>query len=166
MLHSERHGIRQVFFKGVRRHAFQAVGVHPIHELLKSQHRNTGTRSLQRFRRHFAREQPPDDGGNNAAGDEKYYRIEYLFVTGELRDEKRRNNHQGRAHAVTVGRIRIEQVHAFVLQRRLDVLLYDRNRGVEAVFQAGQPGLLPARENILQHHALVGRQPLPFGHAA
>jgi len=86
-----------------------------------------------------------------------------LFVTAELREEKRGHNHQGRAHAVTVGRIGVEQVHTFILQRRLYVLLYDRDRSVEAVFQAGQPGLLPARKNILQHDALVGREPLPFG---
>ena len=57
--------------------------------------------------------------------------------------------------AVSIRRIGIEQVNAFVLQCRHDVLPNHRNGSVEAVLQAGQASLLSAAKNVFEHHALV-----------
>ncbi len=100
------------------------------------------------------------------ARDQQNDGIEDLLVSGELQNQKRSDNQDGRHHAVSIRRIGIKQVHAFVLQCRLNVLLDDRNRGIEAVLQAGQLSLLAASKNILHHYPFVRRQALPFGQRA
>ena len=47
MFHAQRHGIRQKFFKRVRRHALEPVCIHAIHKFLEAHDLYLGARAFQ-----------------------------------------------------------------------------------------------------------------------
>ncbi len=64
VLDAERHGVGKKFFERVGRHALDAVGVDAVQELLESEDGDSDARTGHSFRRHLAREEPPDQRGN------------------------------------------------------------------------------------------------------
>src|SRR5271166_4325622 len=158
MLHPQRHRIRQIFFKRSRRHLLQTLGIHAIHELLKTQHRDANAPALHGFRRHHPRKQPPDRRRHQDGTNHQRNRIEKVCPSQKLQSDKQNENQNAGANAVSIRRLRIEQVQALVLKRRHDVLANNRHRRVEAILEFRKPRLLPTHKYVLQHHALVRRE--------
>ena len=73
VLHAQSHRIGQKFFERGRRHQFQPLAIHAIHELLEAEHRDPRPRSLHRLGRHHARKQPPDQNRERHAHDQQQH---------------------------------------------------------------------------------------------
>src|SRR5262249_30356614 len=66
VFHTQRHREGQEFFKSVRRHTLQTVGIHTRHELLEPKHMNPGLSALHGVGSHLACKEPPDNRRYNA----------------------------------------------------------------------------------------------------
>ena len=109
----ERHGVGKIFLERVGRHAFQTVGIDPVHEFLKTKNRDTGASAAQGFCGHHAGKQIPDRSPRESASQpaaEQRRRNLCSRRTASGRMEARST--KDCADAVSICGVRVDQVHA------------------------------------------------------